>query len=1274
MKGCTFETNTATEAGGAIWMDGGVGTIENCTFKTNQVLRSTYYAGTGGGALGAYSTNTGTLSIKNCQFVGNVTTGSGNYGNGGAVYLQVNATTTVDGCSFIGNTANAITGDAIRGGGALNLAYNNAAKTTIVKNCIFRDNKLTTTTPETSNGEVQGSALLLNTATTVQNCIFANNSSTGIGSTVFIKVNGCNIFNSVFARNLTTGSGRALNTLTRTSVITNCLFWGNSLASPAITGASSGTTGTYNAYDTDESGQTGYYGTGSIKTLTASNTFVSPTSSTGANTDLTVGAAADWSLKSGCPAINAGTNSSGVTTDILGNARPSGSAYDMGAYEYGYTTAQTITFGALSAKTYGDASFTLGATSSSGLTVSYASSNTAVATVSGNTVTIVGAGSTNITASQAGNGSFTAASNVVQGLTVNTKTLTLTTPAASSKTYTGTNAAVVSGTLSGIVNSDAVTCTSGTFASVNVGSPIAVTCILSGAKAGNYTLTQPGITANITAAPLTITGISGVNKVYTGTNAATLTGTAAYSGLVNGETPTVTGTASATFNSVNVADGIGITITGYTAPNSNYSLTSQPSASANITAAPLTITGLSGVNKVYDGTNTASLSGTPAYSGLVNGETPTVTGTASATFNSVNVANGISITITGYTAPNSNYSLTSQPSASADITQASQTISFGALPTGKIVGDADFAPGATSATSGTNAITYSSSNTDVATIVDSQIHIVGAGSTTITASQASSTNYSAATSVDQGLTILAASVTVLADANLSTYSPTSATDVTVNAGYELTVDDNFSVKSMTVAPGAKLTLASGKTLTVVGAFTLQSDATGTATFINNGGTITAASTKVEQYLNGARNWYICSPISNGSTAAFNPAGGSNHLFWYDESKGSTTPWSYSTRNDSSLQVMRGYVANMSTSGAVTFTGSLNSTGSITLHRTAGQVKEGFNLVGNPYPAHTTITKTITDAANALNTIWYRTATWDAVHSKYVYTFQTCLLNANGSYLGTPDTTTPIIAPMQAFWVRTNVDGTTLDFSAAAQSHQSSNLLKAPAASNLSQEMLRLQVTNSDAIADETVLYFNPDASNVFDSYDAQKMFNNSASVAEIFTVAGNENLAINGLNAIQYDTEMPLGFNTVAAGTFSIKASQIANFTAGTQLILKDYADVNSPVTTDLSDGSSYSFSSVATSNNTSRFALIFRAPSVTTGINNESNDNVWISTRNGQLLINGAGNGATLEVFNAVGQKVISKNLTGTNVQGNNNLAAGAYLVKLTNEGKSITRKIIID
>lgn len=80
---------------------------------------------------------------------------------------------------------------------------------------------------------------------------------------------------------------------------------------------------------------------------------------------------------------------------------------------------QTITFGALAAKNFGDANFTLAATTTSGLAITYTSSNTGVATIAGNTVTIVGAGTTNITASQPGNATYMAAVDVVQSLTVN---------------------------------------------------------------------------------------------------------------------------------------------------------------------------------------------------------------------------------------------------------------------------------------------------------------------------------------------------------------------------------------------------------------------------------------------------------------------------------------------------------------------------------------------------------------------------------------------------------------------------------------------------------------------------------------------------------------------------------------------------------------------------------------------------------------------------------------------------------------------------------------
>jgi hypothetical protein len=80
---------------------------------------------------------------------------------------------------------------------------------------------------------------------------------------------------------------------------------------------------------------------------------------------------------------------------------------------------QTITFNALPAKTFGDVSFALSATSTSGLPVSFGSSDATIASISGNTVTILKAGAVNITASQAGDASFNAATNIVQSLTIN---------------------------------------------------------------------------------------------------------------------------------------------------------------------------------------------------------------------------------------------------------------------------------------------------------------------------------------------------------------------------------------------------------------------------------------------------------------------------------------------------------------------------------------------------------------------------------------------------------------------------------------------------------------------------------------------------------------------------------------------------------------------------------------------------------------------------------------------------------------------------------------
>ena len=251
--------------------------------------------------------------------------------------------------------------------------------------------------------------------------------------------------------------------------------------------------------------------------------------------------------------------------------------------------------------------------------------------------------------------------------------------------YNGlTNATITGAILSGVISPDVVTVSgAGTFASANTGSGIPVTAafILNGVDASNYTITQPTtLTGTITTAALTITGVSGNNKMYDGTTTATLSGTPSYSGLVNGESFSVTGIPVANFATAAVGNNKAISITGYTAPSANYTVSQPTGLTGTITGVALTITGLTATNKVYDGTNTATLAGTATLSGVATGDTANVTlvtSGATATFSQSNVGNGLGVTVLGFTlngASAANYSLSQPTGLSANITAKTLTI------------------------------------------------------------------------------------------------------------------------------------------------------------------------------------------------------------------------------------------------------------------------------------------------------------------------------------------------------------------------------------------------------------------------------------------------------------------------------------------------------------------------------------------------------------------------------------------------------------------------
>ncbi len=195
----------------------------------------------------------------------------------------------------------------------------------------------------------------------------------------------------------------------------------------SITGLTAGTTYYVRAYATNAQGPS--YGTqqsvtpfqlGTFANITktygdASFTLVDPTSAS-------AGAFTYTSDNTGVATISGNT----VTITGAGTTTITATQAASGIYSSASTTAtltvsksdQTISFAAPASKMLGEADFDLVGSSSSALELSYVSSDPNVATISGKTVTIVGVGTTQITASQSGNAYYNAASSVTQDFTV----------------------------------------------------------------------------------------------------------------------------------------------------------------------------------------------------------------------------------------------------------------------------------------------------------------------------------------------------------------------------------------------------------------------------------------------------------------------------------------------------------------------------------------------------------------------------------------------------------------------------------------------------------------------------------------------------------------------------------------------------------------------------------------------------------------------------------------------------------------------------------------
>src|SRR5690554_3659217 len=280
----------------------------------------------------------------------------------------------------------------------------------------------------------------------------------------------------------------------------------------------------------------------------------------------------------------------------------------------------------------------------------------------GKTVTVAGA----LSGADAGN--YTLNGPVTTTADITAKVIDLINAVAQNRVYDGTTGADVTADLDGVISGDDLQlAVNGLFDSKNAGTGKTVTVAgaLSGADAGNYTLSGPvTTTADITAKVIDLVNTVAQNRVYDGTAGADVT--ADLDGVITGDDLQLA--VNGAFDNKNAGTGKTVTVGGALSGSDagNYTLNGPVTTTADIAAKVIDLVNTMAQNRVYDGTAGADV--TADLDGVITGDDLQLA--VNGAFDNKNAGTGKTVTVSGTLsgADAGNYTLRGPATATADIT------------------------------------------------------------------------------------------------------------------------------------------------------------------------------------------------------------------------------------------------------------------------------------------------------------------------------------------------------------------------------------------------------------------------------------------------------------------------------------------------------------------------------------------------------------------------------------------------------------------------------
>jgi hypothetical protein len=206
-----------------------------------------------------------------------------------------------------------------------------------------------------------------------------------------------------------------------------------------------------------------------------------------------------------------------------------------------------------------------------------------------------------------------------------------------------------------------------------------------------------------------------------------------------------------------------------------------------------------------------------------------------------------------------------------------------------------------------------------------------------------------------------------------------------------------------------------------------------------------------------------------------------------------------------------------------------------------KASDGLNIIGNPYPSPMNWTSFRSHNTN-LETTYKSFVTTGGYAGAYGEYNSFTSLGTNG--VGN------IIASSQGFLVTASAAGLIQAINTDRTTDLNPTFFTQPAIVN---DVLRLELVKNDA-HDEIVIFFAPTyATDNFDALtDAKKMFAFDTDHSLLYSIAGNDKLAMNGLGEFNIDKQIPLGIKVNVAGSHQIIATDLSNFAPSAMIYLYD--------------------------------------------------------------------------------------------------------------------------